>query len=32
MKNIDKESFEKAFRLFETRDIDRIEVGSTKGL
>lgn len=32
MKNIDKESFEKAFRLFETRDIDRIEVDSTNGL
>jgi hypothetical protein len=32
MKNIDKESLEKAFRLFETSNIDRIEVGSTKGL
>jgi len=32
MKNVDKESLEKAFRLFETRDIDHIEIGSTKGL
>jgi cell filamentation protein len=32
MKNIDKESLEKAFGLFETNEIDVLEVGSTKGL
>lgn len=32
MKNIDKESLENAYRLFETGDIDNIEIGSTKGL
>jgi cell filamentation protein len=32
MKNIDKQSLEKAFRLFESGDIDFIEIGSTKGL
>jgi cell filamentation protein len=32
MKNIDKESIEKAFELFETNDIEKIEIGSTKGL
>jgi cell filamentation protein len=32
MKNIDKESLENAYHLFETGDIDKIEVGSTKGL
>ena len=31
-KNIDKESLQKAYQLFETGDIDRIEVGTTKGL
>jgi cell filamentation protein len=32
MKNIDKESLENAYRLFETNDIDKIEIGTTKGL
>jgi cell filamentation protein len=32
MKNIDKISLENAYRLFETNDIDRIEVGTTKAL
>ncbi len=32
MKNIDKESIEKAFKLFDTGDIDKIEIGTTKGL
>ena len=32
MKNIDKNSLENAFRLFETNDIDKIEIGTTKGL
>ncbi len=32
MKNIDKRSLEKAYRLFETGDIDQIEIGTTKGL
>ena len=32
MKDIDKNSLKKAYRLFETGDIDRIDVGTTKGL
>lgn len=32
MKNIDKKSLEKAFRLFDAGDIDKIETGTTKGL
>lgn len=32
MKNIDKQSLEKAYQLFETDDISKIEVGTTKGL
>lgn len=32
MKNIDKESLKNAYHLFETGDIDKIEIGSTKGL
>jgi len=32
MKNIDKKSLENAYRLFETNDINKIEIGTTKGL
>ena len=32
MKHIDKESLSKAYRLFESDDIDTIEVGTLKGL
>lgn len=32
MKNVDKQSLENAYRLFETGDIDTIEIGTTQGL
>lgn len=32
MKNIDKNSLENAYRLFESNDIDNVELGTTKGL
>jgi cell filamentation protein len=32
MKNIDKESLENAYRLFETGEINNMETGTTKGI
>lgn len=32
MKHLDKKSLENAYQLYETNDIDKIEVGTTKGL
>jgi cell filamentation protein len=32
MKNIEKKSLEKAYQLFESGDIDKIEIGTSKGL
>jgi cell filamentation protein len=32
MKNVDKKSLENAYRLIESGEIDRIEIGTTKGL
>jgi cell filamentation protein len=32
MKNIDKQSLENAYRLFESGDIEKIEMGTCKGL
>lgn len=32
MKNIDKESLKKAYHLFDSGDINKIEIGTTKGL
>ena len=32
MRNIDKISLENAFRLFDTEDISKIEIGTLKGL
>ena len=32
MKNFDKKSLENAYRLFETDDINKFEIGTTKGL
>ena len=32
MKQIDEKSLQKAFQLFETGDIERMEIGTTKGL
>ncbi len=32
MQNIDKRSMAKAFRLFDSDDINKIEIGTSKGL
>jgi cell filamentation protein len=32
MKNIDKNSLENAYRLFESNDVNKMEIGTTKGL
>jgi cell filamentation protein len=32
MKNIDKQSIEKAYNLFDSGDINQIKIGTTKGL
>jgi cell filamentation protein len=32
VRNIDKQSIENAYRLFDTGDIEKIEIGTTKGL
>lgn len=32
MENIDKKSLGKAYKLFESNDIEKIEIGTTKGL
>lgn len=32
VKNIDKKSLENAYQLFESKDIEKIEIGTTKGL
>jgi probable adenosine monophosphate-protein transferase HI_0977 len=32
MKQIDEKSLQKAFQLFESGDIERMEIGTTKGL
>lgn len=32
MKNIDQNSLENTYRLFESNDINKIEIGTTKGL